>query len=59
MKIVSDVEGKKVESLGDCLKWVKGLLKDFITLRRKVQDHKKLLDGMNQPNKMPPTPLAD
>ena len=36
MRIVSDVEGKKTDSLTDCLRWVKGLLQDFILLRSKA-----------------------
>ena len=38
VKLVSDVEGHRTESLSDCFNWVKGLLKDFITLRNKVQN---------------------
>ena len=29
-KLVCEVEGKKPDSLGDSLRWVKGLLHDFI-----------------------------
>ena len=37
-KMVADVEGRKAESLGDCLNWVRGLLKDFIALRKRIQE---------------------
>ena len=36
IKIVSEVEGKKTDSLSECLRWVKGLLQDFIILRSKA-----------------------
>lgn len=35
-KIVSDVEGRKIDSLSDSLKWIKGLLTDFITLKQQL-----------------------
>ena len=35
-RIVSDVEGRKVESHKECIKWIKGLLIDFMTLHEKL-----------------------
>ena len=39
LKMVSQVEGRKTESLNDVLKWIKGLLRDFVTLRKGIHDH--------------------
>ena len=36
-KLISGVEGRKIDSLNDCLNWVKGLLKDFVALRNTLQ----------------------
>lgn len=33
-KLVLEVEGKKPEGLKSCWIWVKGLLKDFINLKK-------------------------
>ena len=46
---MSDVEGRKTESLTDCLAWVKGLLKDFITLRNKVQEKEHSANSIARP----------
>ena len=33
-KLVKDVEGRKPDSLKDCWRWVRGLLHDFVCLKR-------------------------
>jgi len=48
MKLVSKVEGRKSESLGECHRWVKNLLTDFITLRKRVHDHQQFLASLDK-----------
>ena len=38
MRIASDATGRKIESLHDCVKWVRGLQKEFTQLYAKVED---------------------
>ena len=38
MRIASDATGHKLESLHDCVKWARGLQKEFSQLYAKVED---------------------
>jgi len=37
-RLVRDVEGKKPDSLKDCWRWIRGLLQDFINLKKMLSD---------------------
>jgi hypothetical protein len=37
-KLVNEVEGKRVESLSECLNWIRGLLSDFCDIKNKNKD---------------------
>ena len=38
MRIASEATGRKLESLTDCVKWARGLQKEFTALYAKVED---------------------
>jgi hypothetical protein len=40
---VKDVDGKKPESLKDCWRWVRGLLHDFVFLKRSFGDYQRIV----------------
>ena len=46
-KIVSEVEGRKVDSLSESLKWIKGLLSDFVQLRDKLTEKENTTSNQN------------
>jgi len=38
IRLVKDVEGKKPDSLKDCWRWIRGLLHDFVTIKKSFSD---------------------
>ena len=46
MKLVKDVEGKKPEHLKDCWRWIRGLLQDFINLKKSNTDQMRIINKM-------------
>eukprot|EP00347_Sterkiella_histriomuscorum_P020697 403336824 len=47
-KLVKDVEGKKPEHLKECWRWIRGLLHDFINLKKSIADQQRLITKMEQ-----------
>ena len=43
MRLVKDVEGKKPQALKDCWRWVRGLLHDFVSLKKLLAEHQRIL----------------
>ncbi|CDW71310.1 UNKNOWN [Stylonychia lemnae] len=43
IKLVRDVEGKKPDSLKNCWQWIKGLLQDFVNLKKSAHDQTRVL----------------
>ena len=50
MRIASEATGRKLESLHDCVKWARGLQKEFTQLYTKVEDKlQNLMAAQKQP----------
>ena len=46
-RLISEVEGKKPDSLGNSLRWVKGLLHDFIQQKDKINELERVVEKLN------------
>ena len=46
-RLISEVEGKKPDSLGNSLRWVKGLLHDFIQQKEKINELERVVEKLN------------
>jgi hypothetical protein len=43
IKLVRDVEGKKPENLKDAWRWIRGLLHDFVGLKKLLGDQQRII----------------
>ena len=43
---MKDVEGKRPDSLKECWRWVRGLLHDFVNLKKLFNDYQRVIKKM-------------